>query len=268
MPELPEVEVARRYIEAHALDRKIERLDVHDRRILASVTPAKLKRAVVGSHLTETRRHGKHLFVAISSGPWLHLHLGMTGDLYVSGLPSALGDDRPPRFVRVEIGFENGAKFLFDDARLFGRVGLIGSPEQHTRRLGIDALDAGFHPVAFRDLLQKRRGGIKALLMNQRVVAGLGNLYVDEALYQSSIHPLARVDRLSGGEMEQLAKNIRRVLNVAIDRIERGREHPRKNLIMRREEGETCGICRGRIQRATIAGRSTYFCPRHQALRY
>ncbi|HEY5611081.1 MAG TPA: DNA-formamidopyrimidine glycosylase family protein [Thermoanaerobaculia bacterium] len=273
MPELPEVEATRRYVEEHALDRTIERVVVHDRRILASLTPARLKRALIGSRMSAARRHGKHLFVATDRGPWLHLHLGMSGDLYVRApnepLQSALGDDSPPRFARLTLGFAGGTELVFDDARLFGRVGLVESPDAdiRRRRLGIDALDGSFRPRLFRSSLEARRGSIKALLMNQGVVAGLGNLYVDEVLYQSSIHPRARVDRLTVSEIDLMVKNIRRVLTTAIARIEKRREHPRRNLILRRSEDQTCGMCGGEIRRATIAGRTTYFCARHQKSR-
>src|SRR3954454_3322698 len=185
MPELPEVEEYGRYFTRHALNRTIKRVDVRDERILGIVRKDAFMRRLRGRAFTHVRRHGKHLFVQAGTA-WLHLHFGMTGDL-------AFYRDvaKEPRFARVVFDFADGSHLAFDDMRLFGVVDLIDDPDEFiaAHRLGRDPLDPKFRLADFRELMAKRRGAIKALLMSQDVVAGLGNLYVDETLFVTGIHP-------------------------------------------------------------------------------
>src|SRR5712691_7776911 len=125
-------------------------------------------------------------------------------------------------------------------------------------------LDPQFNLRAFRALLYKRRGRIKALLMSQEVIAGIGNLYADEALFRSSIDPRRPIDRLRDDEAKALFANIRRVLQETIDFKSRGADYPGRFLIQHREEGERCPKCAGTIRRTIVAGRTTYYCAKHQ----
>jgi len=255
MPELPEVEGYTRYFREHALHQPIARVDVRDARILGEVRPEALARGLRGRTFQSVRRHGKHLFADAGAG-WLRLHFGMTGDLAYYRDPS---DE--PRFARVVFDFEGGAHLAFQDMRLFGVVDLIDDPDAFiaSHRLGRDPLDPAFGLRELRKLLAGRRGAIKALLMSQELVAGLGNLYVDETLFQTGIHPLRTADALRDGEVRALLAAMRRILQVMID------GKPRRGWIFdRREEGERCPKCGGTLRRATIAGRTTYWCPKHQ----
>jgi formamidopyrimidine-DNA glycosylase len=260
MPELPEVEIYRRYVEKHALRQRIERVRVPDRRILRGVTAPALDRALRGRRLVSTRRHGKHLFVQVERSEWLYLHFGMTGDLHY------YSDGETPRFSKVILDFTRNRHLAFEDARLFGAVSLVHEPEEFIarKRLGADPLDETFKPALFRDALRARRGAIKAVLMSQLVVAGLGNLYVDETLYQTSIHPLRPIAKLTDAEIASLHRTIKRVLNVVIERNESNRDLPRSFLTTHRAEGESCPKCGAPILRAVIAGRTTYYCDAHQ----
>jgi formamidopyrimidine-DNA glycosylase len=257
MPELPEVETYTRYFARHALHQRITRVDVRDERILGEVRPETFVRRLKGRAFLAVRRHGKHLFAETSStGTWLHLHFGMTGDL-------AYGTE-VPRFARVVFTFDNGRQLAFEDMRLFGLADLVSDPDAfiRDRNLGPDplSLTAG----KFAALLEKRRGAIKSLLMTQEVIAGLGNLYVDEILYQTSIHPRRPVDRLRAEEVRALYTTMRRILREAIARHAREGELPRTYLFHNREEGERCPRCGGTIQRSVVFGRTTYYCGRHQ----
>jgi formamidopyrimidine-DNA glycosylase len=260
MPELPEVEIYRRYVETHALRQRIERVRVPDRRILRGVTVPALDRALRDRRLVSTRRHGKHLFVEVERSEWLYLHFGMTGDLHY------YRNGETPRFSKVILDFARDRHLAFEDARLFGAVSLVHDPEEFIarKRLGADPLDDGFTPALFHDALCGRRGAIKAVLMSQRVVAGLGNLYVDETLYQTSIHPLRTIANITEREIRALHRSIRRVLNVVIERNESDRELPQSFLTNHRTEGEPCPKCGAPIVRAAIAGRTTYYCEGHQ----
>jgi formamidopyrimidine-DNA glycosylase len=260
MPELPEVECYARYFARHALEQKIARVEVRDERILAEIRKETFARKLKGRAFTSVRRHGKHLF-ADAGATWLHLHFGMTGDLaYYRDVK------QEPRFARIVFHFDNDAHLAFEDMRLFGLAELVDSPDAfvEARGLGPDPVDRSFTMKKFAALLERRRGAIKSLLMSQEIIAGLGNLYVDEMLYQSGIDPRRAVDRLTAAEGRALFAAMRRILRDAIARHERGADHPPRNLIRNREEGERCPRCGGTLRKTVVFGRTTYFCATHQ----
>jgi formamidopyrimidine-DNA glycosylase len=172
----------------------------------------------------------------------------MTGDLTAE----------EERFARVVFDFDDGTLLAFDDMRLFGVVDLVRDPDEFIRErgLGPDPMTIGLRE--FRARIAGRHGAIKPLLLSQELIAGVGNLYADETLYRSGIHPRRGADRLSDDEIKSMFGNLRRVLGEAID----GRR--KIFLIDHREEGERCGRCGGTIRRAIVGGRTTYFCARHQ----
>lgn len=259
MPELPEVESYRRYMERHALERGIRALTVADPGVLASGTTAvRLGRALRGKQFTAVRRHGKNLFAQISGDGFLRVHFGMTGDL------AAFGDgDQTPRFARVIIHFEDGTNLAYQDSRKFGRIELIDEADAYLQagRFGPDPVSPQFRLREFVRSLEGRRGAIKPLLMNQRVIAGVGNLYADEALFQAGIHPLTRVEALDPATLSRLFRTLRTILH----KVTESQAYPRGYLLPRREEGERCPRCGGRIVRTTVGGRTTYYCSRHQS---
>ena len=260
MPELPEVELFTRYWREHALGQTIARVRVLDPRILGEITVEKFRRRLRGQAFGEVRRHGKNLFVSLTR-EWLHVHFGMSGDL--AFYRDVAGQ---PRFARVVFDFENGAHLAYDDMRLFGVLDLTPSPEAYVaeHELGPDPLDSRFGLRAFRSLLTGKRGAIKALLMSQDVIAGIGNLYADEALYQASIHPARPADRISPDEAKHLFQLIRRILSSTIERKASSRDYPPGYLTQHREEGDRCPMCGGEIRKTVVFGRTTYFCGTHQ----
>jgi len=261
VPELPEVETYRRYFERHALEQPIAKVEVRDERILGAIRKEAFVRKLRGKRFTATRRHGKHLFAQAAEGLWLHLHFGMSGDL-------AYYRDRSeePRFARVVFAFQNQAYLAFDDMRIFGLADLVDDPDATiaAQHLGRDPLDPAFTARDFAALLGKRRGAVKSLLMAQDVVAGLGNLYVDEILFQTAIHPRRPVDELTPAERRAIYTAMRRILRDVIARHARDAAHPSAYLIPHREEGERCPRCGGTIRRAVVFGRTTYYCGEHQ----
>jgi formamidopyrimidine-DNA glycosylase len=244
MPELPEVESYAQFFALHALDRTISRVRVLDERILAVRKTA--LRKLVGRRFTHVRRHGKHLF-AQAGDVWLRLHFGMTGDLTAGA----------GRFAKVVFEFEDDTRLAFDDMRLFGVVDLVRDPDVFIRErgLGPDPLVIGVRE--FRARLAGRRGAIKALLLSQNVVAGVGNLYADETLFRAGIHPGRGADCLSNDDVKAIFTTLRRTLRGAIG----GRAF---FMVGHREEGERCPRCGGTIQRTVVGGRTTYFCAQHQ----
>jgi formamidopyrimidine-DNA glycosylase len=259
MPELPEVETYTRYFRKHALKRRIQRVDVRDERILGTRRPQFVS-ALRGQSFREVRRHGKNLF-ADAGKAWLHLHFGMSGDLAFYREAA-----EEPRFARVVFDFEDGTHLAFEDMRLFGVAAITKSPEQYVEehQLGPDALDPRLTLPAFRKLVAKRRGAIKAVLMTQEIIAGVGNLYADEALFQGSIHPARATDSLDPADVKIVYAKLRAILKDAVTRHAAGREAPARWLLPNREEGERCPLCGGTIKRSVVFGRTTYFCGKHQ----
>lgn len=257
MPELPEVEAYARYFAKHALRQRIARVDVRDERILATRREA-FVRALRGQAFTRVRRHGKHLFAG-AKDTWLHLHFGMTGDLaYYRDV------SEQPRFARVVFDFDNGAHLAFEDMRLFGVVELTPNPDTYIAEhgLGPDPLELTLRQ--FRAIVARRRGAAKSLLMSQEAIAGVGNLYADETLFRTSIDPRRALDRFTDAEVRAVYTAMRAILREAIARRTTGRDLPPKWLTNHREEGERCPMCGGTIKRATVFGRTTYFCGKHQ----
>ena len=258
MPELPEVEIYSRYFARHGLRKKIAAVRVLDHRVLGDIRPERLAGALRGRAFSQVRRHGKHLFA--DAGPlWLHLHFGMTGDLIAYR-------DEEPRFARVVFDFANGSHLAFDDMRLFGVVDLTADPDRFIagHRLGPDPLDPRFRLADFRRLLEGRSGAIKSLLMSQDVIAGIGNLYADEILFQTSIHPRRPVDRVAPDEAAAVFKAMRRILRDVIARREAGKGMPSSYLFDHREVGSPCPRCGRAIVRSVVFGRTTYHCGGHQ----
>lgn len=255
MPELPEVETYARYFARHALNQRIARVNVLDERILGEIRTDTFVRKLKGREFTEVRRHGKHLFANAGSA-WLHLHFGMTGDL-------AYGSEIP-RFAKIVFVFDGGAQLSFEDMRLFGLADLVDDPDAFIRERGLGPDPLALTAAQFAKLFEKRRGAIKSLLMMQEIIAGLGNLYVDEMLFQTSVHPRRPADRLRPAEVRALYANMRRILREAIARHARESELPRSYLFHNREVGERCPRCAGTIRRTVVFGRTTYFCAKHQ----
>ncbi|HDS60002.1 MAG TPA: hypothetical protein ENN54_06945 [Thermoplasmatales archaeon] len=258
MPELPEVEMARRYLDATALHQPIHRVTVKHQRILGNVSAARLRERLVGKEFSESTRHGKYLFARTGEG-WLVFHFGMTGRLaYFKSM------DKEPEHDSLLFSFANGYHLSYDCQRLLGRINWAESVESFIaqRQLGPDALRVSQED--FVERLGGKRGMVKSALMDQHAIAGIGNIYSDEILFQMDIHPQTgahRLDRSVWQEMHGVAQDI---LREAIRRRAEPDDFPDSFLIPRREEGERCPRDGASLQRVRVSGRSAYFCPRHQ----
>jgi len=268
MPELPEVEVFARYLAEHVLDRSIAAVAAGDSFVRRDVSERQLQRALVGGSFACVRRHGKWTFIEVRSGGpanpkatgsaacWLVLHFGMTG------APIALSAETPmPRFPRFVTDFADGGHLVLDDARRLGGVGLTESPEAWiaAHHLGPDALDASLPELTAA--LRRRRGRLKPLLLDQTVVAGVGNVYADEILYQARLHPLRRISELDDASVVCLAETIHQVLAIAVELGALFHLMPDDWLVRHRKEGGKGPCCGGKVERIALGGRSTYFCP-------
>jgi formamidopyrimidine-DNA glycosylase len=256
VPELPEVETFRRTIEGAALGRRIAGVRVGDRRILAGVTPRRLADRLRGRRFVEALRRGKHVLLRTDGDAHVGLHFGM------SGRPIKLTKaEAPPPHTRVLFRFEDGGALAFRCPRMFGKVRLVAEGTDYfgERGLGPDALDSG--PRTFASAMATRRGAAKGVLLNQSVLAGVGNVYADEVLFQTGIHPRAPADRLGREDHLRLHRALRRIFRKSLALGTDWSRVPRTWLIPHRERDGACPRCRTPLARMTVAGRTTFCCP-------
>ncbi len=259
MPELPDVAMMRRYLQATSLHQEVGEVEVRDSYVLKDVSPDELRDALTGRSFGGTTRHGKNLLVELDEGPWLRLHFGMTGNLKYFRDPA--GD---PEHDRILISFTGGYHLAYDCRRKLGRVSLEESPRQFVedKDLGPDALDVSWEE--FREIMGRRRGALNNRLMDQHVLAGIGNVYADEIMFQARFHPRAPVEELTEEDLNRLFRADKEVLRGSIDRGADARDLPEARLIGHRGEGEECPRCGAEIRRIKMNQRSCYFCPRCQ----
>jgi formamidopyrimidine-DNA glycosylase len=265
MPELPDVELYKRYLEAHALRQTLEGVAVNDARILGNLPVEAFVARLTGNRFDGSRRHGKHLLVRLAKGGWLTLHFGMTGDLVYFRDEA---DD--PRYDRVRFDFASGGRLAYVNRRMLGRVGLADDADAFIEgeELGPDALDPTFDLAAFARAIEGRRRDVKSVLMDQALIAGIGNIYADEILFQARLHPQKPVTSLDEGQRTELFRLIRQVLQKAIE-CGAGAEQflerlPDDYLLPHRDKGGRCPRCGGPIATLKAAGRTSYYCPRCQ----
>ncbi len=260
MPELPDVDVFRQYINSTALHQKIDHVHVADDRILKDITARSLQHQVKGQSFESTRRHGKYLLVELSRKNWLAFHFGMTG--YFSYYRQ---DHEKPCDERIRFDFENTYRLAFCNPRRLG--GLYMLPESgdliEHKGLGPDAL-SDLTKEQFKNLMSQSNAAVKAVLTDQQKMAGIGNIYADEILFQARIHPNTPAYLLKPTELDKLYKAIGQVLERAIEARAKIENLPDDFLLSHREEGKQCPRCQSNVEKTTIHGRSTYFCPKCQ----
>jgi formamidopyrimidine-DNA glycosylase len=263
MPELPDVEVYRRYLRRTSFGKRVRSARLAAPEMLEDTRPRALTSRMKGSRFKATRRRGKYLFTELDRGGWLLLHFGMTGELEHSR--SGVAGDH----VRLDVEFEDGSQLVFRDVRKLGRIGLVDDVDEYieAHHLGPDALDARFDLDAFKRALAGRKTAIKATLMNQDVLAGVGNVYGDEILFQAGVHPAARTDRLGDETLRSLHRALVRVLKTAIDARADPERFPKSFIIPQRRPGGACPRCGRELKRITVSGRTTWYCPTDQKRR-
>lgn len=273
MPELPEVETVARGLQAALPGRRILAVRLGQTDFIED--PAALERELPGARMGSVRRHGKFLLLSLSSGEGeakefsLQIHLGMTGRLVVCPAEEPIA-----RHTHVFLALDDGRELRYADPRRFGLMRLLEGELRETvlRAVGLDPL--GITEAQFREALQGRRARIKALLLDQRVLGGMGNIYTDESLWRARIHPACQAAKLPEEAIHRLFLAVRAVLREAIEL--RGSsisdfvgpyglpgEFQRRHRVYGRE-GRKCFRCGERIRRGVVAGRGSWFCPRCQ----
>ncbi|MFX1499625.1 MAG: DNA-formamidopyrimidine glycosylase [Promethearchaeota archaeon] len=257
MPELPEVETFKRYLDKTSLNQTIKNTKVIDDRVL-NIDESYLKKSVINNKFESSTRHGKYLLVNIGKN-YLIFHFGMTGDLEYYN-----NKDHEPKYSKVIFHFNNGFNLAYISRRMFGRLDITESIEEFVEKknLGTDAYKMNFEE--FKEALKRRTGIIKNLLLNQSFIAGIGNIYSDEILFKTKLHPKIKIDSLNESKVIELYNNIKEVLQVGIDKKGDLSTYPSHFLIPYRKKDEYCPICNSGIERIEISGRHGFYCPNCQ----
>jgi len=268
MAELPEVETIKNELLPHILGRTIIGVDIFWDKMVRQLSIAEFKHCVIGEKITGISRRGKYLFFKLSGDGVLVMHMKMTGSLLV--------DPPDDRFSRAIFHLDNGAAVHFWDPRKFGVMWLADDETAVEAMLGPEPLDAVFTTAVLARLLKNRTTPVKAVILNQSFIAGIGNMYADEALFEAKIHPLRPAGRLSPDEIKRLHRAIRHVLRRALAkggasvrnyiRPDGAPGTAHDEFVVAHGVGKECPGCGGPIERIVVRGRGTYICPRCQRI--
>jgi formamidopyrimidine-DNA glycosylase len=273
MPELPEVETVARGLRTSLVGRTIVGVEVRWPRSVVPPDPAVFAQRLTDRTIAGVGRRGKWLVIALNGGDTLLVHLRMSGRLVLES-EACLED----RHLRVLLFLDGGQRLRFSDQRKFGRLVLTADPQEVLGDLGPEPLGDDLTPERLGEMLARRRGRIKPLLLNQRFLAGLGNIYADEALWRAGVHPLRQADTLNPAEVRRLHRAIRSVLQAAI--ASGGTTLPDRKyqqadgragefagrLAVYGRAGHPCSRCGATVERIRVGQRGTHFCPLCQTL--
>jgi formamidopyrimidine-DNA glycosylase len=270
MPELPEVESVRRQLAPLLEGRRLQHVEITDARLTRPHDPAKVALRLEGERVAMLDRRGKYLIVRFESGRALLIHLRMTGSLRHA--PAGTLPDDPHR--RAVVNLDDGSDVAYRDIRRFGTWELLEAGEEAPyldMRLGGEPLEPAFRPANLAARLADRRAPVKSAILDQRTVAGVGNIYADEALWHARVHPLREAGGLSRAEVRALHRGIRKALERGIarhgstlrdyrlpDGSSGGMQH---EFEVYGREGEPCNRCGTPIEKIRVAGRGTWYCP-------
>ncbi len=276
MPELPEVETIRLALEPHLVGRRFDRVEIHDPRLVRPFEPGAIAVELEGERVTALERRGKYLIVRFESGRALLIHLRMTGSLRRAEPGSLAGDP----YRRAVVRLDDGSDLAYRDVRRFGTWHLVEPQELDSylaERVGREPLERSFTSRRLAERLEGRRAPIKAALLDQRTVAGLGNIYVDEALWRARVHPKRPAGTLDRDEIARVTRGIREALRAGIARQgaslrdystpDGGRGRMQEEFRVYGRAGEPCFRCGTQIDKIHAAGRGTWYCPSCQQLR-
>jgi formamidopyrimidine-DNA glycosylase len=267
MPELPEVETLVRGLREGTASTPplpgmiITKATLSWPRHVAEPSPTAFRQRIRERNILDVKRRGKHFLFPLDQGTLL-IHLGMSGDLRL-----ATADAPPDRFQHTVFHLEGGWQLRFNDARKFGRLRLLDDPTSFLSALGPEPLDAGFKAEDLRARIQGRRRALKPLLLDQSFLAGVGNIYADEALHRARLHPLRPANTLTPAEVRQLHRSIRAALRqgvrhngASIDWVFRGGGFQNHFRVYGRAD-HPCPVCKTPVQRIVVAQRGTHLCP-------
>lgn len=259
MPELPEVETYKRYLDDTSLKQIISSIKVNDERVLKT-EKKEIVRSLEGKKFDKSNRHGKYLFVDLDSN-CIVMHFGMSGDLEYYDF----SEEEPP-YSKVLFIFANGNALSYISIRMFGWIDITDDMDAYIKKIGLgpDAYKMNFDD--FQKALEGRSAYLKSLLLNQDVLAGIGNIYSDEILFQAGLHPKRKANTLDDKEIKLLFNKIKEILEFGIKMKGDLSSYPDEYLISHRRDDQICPACGSEIQRISISSRHGYFCPKCQDL--
>jgi formamidopyrimidine-DNA glycosylase len=267
VPELPEVETIKSELSPHIIGNRFTGVTICDAKPVRQPSVEEFRKNLIGKRIISLKRRGKYLIFQLSGSVALVIHLKMSGALL-------LNSGQADRHTRVIFHFDNGSQLIFTDRRRLGSIWLTENEQLITGKLGPEPLTPEFTAETLTKRLHKHKAPIKAVLLDQTFIAGIGNMYADEALFAARIHPLRKANSLSSQEIENLHKAIVGVLRSAIDGKgasvdtykrpdgELGTAH--SNFSVAHRGGKPCPICDTPIQRLAIRNRGSYLCPNCQ----
>lgn len=260
MPELPEVAYQKIYVDSTSLHQKIVKVETGADKIFQS--PKKeFVDALKGNEFVSTVQIGKYLLLELKKSGFLVIHFGMTGKL------DFFNHDEVHKHAQLTLSFESGSKLSFICPRKFGKLFLTESIEAFRKKQNLGTHATEISKTDFQKLFDGKRGSVKTALMDQSFIAGLGNLYVDEMLYQSGIHPKSKCENLSKKKLSKMFEKMVTVLDTVTKSKTEGNAIPENYLRHHRTEGENCPNGKGKIEMIKVGGRSTYFCPKCQEIK-
>lgn len=272
MPELPEVETVRRVLEPHLLKKTITEVKIHNAQVIAAPLPEQFAEGMTGQSVAAFTRRGKFLRLLFDSGDYLTVHLRMTGCLTVE--PKTIPAEKHTH-VRFSLG--DGNELRYEDVRRFGKLWFTRRSEEDisgAKELGIEPFDSALNAAYLREKCQNSKKPVKSMLLDQSIVAGIGNIYSDEILFAAGIRPDRACSELTDGDFERLAAAIPERLAFFIEKnaisfeeyaLSKGKDY-RNTPFLRvyGKSGEPCPACGSTLLRTVIGGRSAVYCPHCQ----
>ncbi|MCF7870578.1 MAG: hypothetical protein K9L94_00570 [Candidatus Omnitrophica bacterium] len=254
MPELPDVEVFKRYLSRTSLNKKIKKIEIDTPKIVEGKSLSKLKKELKGKKFTTAERVGKNLFVK-TGGKWLLFHFGMTGFFKYFKK-----ENDKPKHTRLLINFSNGHNLAFVNTRLLGKVSIVDDLDNYLKdkKIGQDGLEIDYKH--FKQMIDNANKSIKSFFMDQSKIAGSGNIYTDEILYQANIFPKKKANKVSDKDKKKVFDKMKYVFKKAIEYKADPKRIPSSWLLNHRDESDKCPKCGKKIKRIKISGRSAYFC--------
>jgi len=269
LPELPEVQTIKEELLPWVIGQSFIEATILDAKLLPDSAVQEFQHELLGQTITSLERRGKYLLFRLSSGKSLIMHFRMTGRLLMN-------PEEIDAHARANFRLSNGIQLVFSDLRRFGVMRLVEDAEAIVGKLGPEPLSESFTPHLLAERLGQHHIPLKAALIDQSIIAGIGNMYADEALFAAGIHPLRKTDSLSVGEIQKLYHSIRRVLSSAIagkgasvdTYVRPGGQLGRAQLDfgVAHRQGQACLFCGTPIERIAVRQRGSYFCPRCQPL--
>ncbi len=259
MPEGPDVEIFVEYFNANALDQKIESIEVKTTKVLDKISAATLKKWLTGKKFISAKRYGKYLLVKTNDEKYLVMHFGMSGELYY--YEDSKGETE---HARVLFNFENGCHLAYISQRMLGKISRVNTLKElkKEKRLGADVNEIEFED--FKEIISTNRGSVKSFLMNQKYIAGIGNIYSDEILFQAKIHPKKPCIKLTDEQIKLLYEKMLEVINIAIDKEAKTEKLPDNYILPHKDTDMKCPDGDEKMKITKVSGRTAYFCSKSQ----